>query len=193
MPENTLIVCTSSSSFPKHLVIKDGQRYYDVAEVKNWIKENVNEKELADAKVDPNKTLLTLQECAIELNVSYGTIRSYSTIYRDFPKPAVKIKSRPYFYKEDLEEWRRRKKRSSRLFTTPQIDLVNPKDLLTRSSVADLLGITPQSVSTYAQRKIQGTEDFPKPVARKGRVSYWDKEQILKWNNQRPRKGSNSN
>ncbi|MGQ4519130.1 helix-turn-helix transcriptional regulator [Dermabacteraceae bacterium CCM 9520] len=189
MPKNTLLVCTSSPSFPKHLLTKDSQHYYSVDEVKSWLKENIDKQELAESEVDPNKTLLTLQQCAQELGLAYNTVRTYTTGYADFPKPAVRIKSRPYFYKEDLEAWRRKKKRSSRLFTTHTSSDSGNKNLITRNEVANLLNISSQSVSTYALRKIKGTEEFPKPVSKVGRISYWDKEQILEWNRNRPRKG----
>ena len=59
--------------------------------------------------------------------------------------------------------------------------MVNVKDLIGASEVAEILGLAHHnSVSTYRRRY----EDFPAPVVNKsnGRIRLWLRSEIEKWN-----------
>ena len=59
--------------------------------------------------------------------------------------------------------------------------MVNVKDLIGASEVAEILGLSHHnSVSTYMQRY----DDFPAPVLEKsnGRIRLWLRSEIEKWN-----------
>ncbi len=59
--------------------------------------------------------------------------------------------------------------------------MVNIKDLIGASEVAEILGLSHHnSVSTYMQRY----DDFPAPVIKKsnGRIRLWLRSEIEKWN-----------
>lgn len=139
------------------------------------------------APVDPSDQLVTLQEAAAELELSYGSMRTYLGRYEDFPKPLKYNGPRPLFSLHQIRSWQDGRQR---MRTTVQKiatgEALEVDGLLTRAGVAKELGIKTDSVTRYLRRDTVTTKHFPDPVRKIGAARLWDPEQIRTWRAARP-------
>lgn len=61
------------------------------------------------APVDPSDRLVSLQEAADELELSYGSIRTYLGAHADFPESVRKIGRSRLWDREQVRAWRERR------------------------------------------------------------------------------------
>ena len=153
---------------------------WNLEAVQQWVTE-----EAPIEHLDENgERLITLQESAERLNVTYGTMRTFVTRYANFPAPKKRVSGRPLFDPAEIMRWAMHRNRRTQLVndvTTREID-----GLLTRTGVAELLDVEPNTVTRYSARDTPTSKDFPEPVSKIGRSRLWDPDQIRAWAEQNP-------
>ncbi|MGP9695686.1 helix-turn-helix transcriptional regulator [Brachybacterium sp. AOP25-B2-12] len=139
------------------------------------------------APVDPSDRLVSLQEAADELHLSYGSMRTYLGRHEDFPKPFKHDGPRPLFSLRQIQAWQSKRQRHLTVAATASAgDALEVEGLLTRAGVAAELGIQADSVTRYMRRDTDFSKDFPESVRKIGRARLWDPEEIHAWRNSRP-------
>jgi len=166
--------------FPEPTGRRGNARLYDLDAVQQW--EDTRKSPAGTSQGDEDR-LVTLQEAAEELGISYGSIRTYLGRHESFPKPVQRISNRPYFRLGEVRAWNARR---ARQLPTPSDTVVTEIDgLLTRAGVAAELGIEPKSVTRYVVGGIPQLRPFPEPARTIGRTRLWDRKAIREWGSHR--------
>lgn len=138
------------------------------------------------APVDPSDQLMTLQEAASELGLSYGSMRTYLGRHEDFPKPLKYSGPRPLFSLHQIRSWQDRRERTrSTVKKIAAGEALEVDGLLTRAGVAKELVLEPDSVTRYLRRDTVTSKDFPEPVRKIGAARLWDPKDIRAWDARR--------
>lgn len=185
IPESTLRWFSRQDGFPDAVGTRGRAALYDPEAVTQWVTAHQNRAETARQEaLAQGDTLVTLQEAAADLGLSYGSMRTYLGRFETFPKPVERIGNRPYFSLSQIRRWNEKRRRG------PLEDIEakgSIEGLVDRNGVAELLGVTPASVTKYATRSTEFSKDFPEPARTIGRSRFWDPEAITAWRDARPR------
>lgn len=166
--------------FPAAIGKRGNARLYSLEAVQHW---ETDRSDPSATSEDKDDRLVTLQEAASELGLSYGSMRTYLGRHETFPKPVRRVSGRPYFRLQEIRTWNARR---GRQVTPPSDSEVTEIDgLLTRAGVAAELGIEPNSVTRYVVGGIDRLRPFPEPVRKIGRTRLWDREAIREWGSHR--------
>ncbi|MGP5306934.1 helix-turn-helix transcriptional regulator [Brachybacterium alimentarium] len=139
------------------------------------------------APVDPSDRLVSLQEAADELELSYGSMRTYLGRHPDFPKPVKYTGPRPLFSLQQIHSWQdKRQRMRSTVAEASSGDTLEVEGLLTRAGVAAELGVELDTVTRYQRRDTDFSKDFPESVRKIGRSRLWDPQQVRAWRSSRP-------
>ena len=137
--------------------------------------------------VDPSDRLVSLQEAADELELSYGSMRTYLGRHADFPKPVKYTGPRPLFSLQQIRSWQdKRQRMRSTVAEAAAGDALEVEGLLTRAGVAAELGVKLDTVTRYQRRDTDFSKDFPESVRKIGRSRLWDRQQVRAWRDSRP-------
>ncbi|UQN31801.1 hypothetical protein [Brachybacterium kimchii] len=182
-PARTIRKHTLMDGFPDPVGKRGGTRLYDLEAVQAW--EEQRENPSLPTSEDDSVRLVSLQEAAEDLGLSYGSMRNYVGWHESFPKPVKRISNRPYFNLEEIRTWNARRQRVLQIDADTETTEVD--GLLTRTGVALELGVKPNSVTKYALRDTEFSKDFPEPARKIGRTRLWDRDEIRAWRSTRPR------
>ncbi len=139
------------------------------------------------APVDPSDRLVSLQEAADELELSYGSMRTYLGRHADFPKPIKYAGPRPLFSLQQIRSWQdKRQRMRSTVAEAAAGDTLEVEGLLTRAGVAAELGVKLDTVTRYQRRDTDFSKNFPESVRKIGRSRLWDRQQVRTWRDSRP-------
>lgn len=139
------------------------------------------------APVDPSDRLVSLQEAADELELSYGSMRTYLGRHADFPKPIKYTGPRPLFSLQQIRSWQdKRQRMRSTVAEAAAGDTLEVEGLLTRAGVAAELGVKLDTVTRYQRRDTDFSKEFPESVRKIGRSRLWDPLQVRAWRDSRP-------
>lgn len=166
--------------FPAPTGKRGNARLYSLEAVQRWETDRSNP---AVTSEDEDDRLVTLQEAADELGLSYGSMRTYLGRHETFPKPVRRVSGRPYFRLQEIHAWNARRGRQVAAPTDSEVTEID--GLLTRAGVAAELGIEPNSVTRYAVGGIDRLRPFPAPARKVGRTRLWDRDEIREWGAQR--------
>lgn len=137
--------------------------------------------------VDPSDTLVTLQEAAAELELSYGSMRTYLGRHPDFPQPIKYTGPRPLFSLQQVRAWQSLRQRMRDTVAEASAgDTLEVEGLLTRAGVAAELGVQLDTVTRYQRRDTTFSKDFPESVRKIGRSRLWDPQAVRTWRESRP-------
>lgn len=140
------------------------------------------------APVDPSDQLVTLQQAADELELSYGSLRTYLGRHPDFPRPFKRSGLSPLFSLNQIRAWQNKRMTTHRKAAVASAGEAHEVDgMLTRAGVAAELGVKIDTVTRYQRRDTDFSKDFPLPARTIGRSRLWDPEQIRSWRASRPR------
>lgn len=183
--ETTLRAYSRQEGFPEPVDTRGRAAIFDADAVTAWVSARQGRAE--DARREAlahGDTLVTLQEAAEHLGLSYGSMRTYLGRFETFPKPVERIGNRPYFSLSQIQRWNTKRLRG----TAEDTDAGGVVEgLIDRAGVAELLGVKPASVTKYATRSTEFSQDFPQPARTIGRSRFWDPQAIKDWRDSRPR------
>lgn len=162
--------------FPSPTGKRGNARLYDLEAVQRWETEHKNP---IDTSVDDSERLVTLQEAAVELGLSYGSMRTYLGRHKTFPRPDRRIGNRPYFKLAEIRAWNAQ--RARRVENPSDSEVTEVDGLLTRAGVAAELDVKPETVTRYVVGGIDRLRPFPAPVKKVGRTRLWDRDAIREW------------
>lgn len=118
--------------------------------------------DLADDK------LVTRADMAALVGVRVDTVRIWAQTSKDFPESLHVPGFRPVFHRwSDVRDW---------LCRTGRVPCPETSGLLSKATVADMLGVAP---STFKQMRMRGR--FPEPDARIQRAPFWLPLTVKRW------------
>lgn len=162
--------------FPSSTGKRGNSRLYDLAAVQHW---ETAHKHPVDPGAEGSERLVTLQEAAAELGLSYGSMRTYLGRHESFPKPDRRIGNRPYFKLQEIRAWNAQ--RARRIESPADSEATEVDGLLTRAGVASELGVKPDTITRYVAGGIDRLRPFPAPVRKMGRTRLWNRDEIREW------------
>lgn len=178
---------TQRPDFPQPVKKKNRVNQYDKKAILTWHENDIADKTVPSTDPATGEKLITLQEAAAMLGMTYGSLRTLITRFHDMPlTPHTTHKNRPLFTSEAVRQWD--EKRLRRRTAPSDITATSANGLITRQKVAEILGVKPNTVTRYSARDISTTVDFPLPVDTIGRTRLWDPKEIHAWKKKNTRK-----